>query len=88
MSLFNRKQRRAAAIAARTSKQIQQEYQQACAAVGDRSFQLSILKAQVEDLYKRMHALGSEMNQALAKEQKEAEAAKIQEAKDASQSKA
>ena len=70
VNLFNRKARRAGAQEPRTSQQIQQDYQQACAAVGDRGFQASILKAQTEELYKRMHALGTEMNQALAKENK------------------
>lgn len=69
MSLFNRKQRRAGAQEPRTPQQIRQEYESCCAAAGDKAFQVSILQQQIKQLDERRHALGNEMNQAMAKEQ-------------------
>lgn len=69
MKLFNRKTRRATGQdEPRSPQQIQAEYARLCGLVGDREFQISVNKAQIAELFVKMHTLGKEMNAAQEKE--------------------
>jgi chromosome segregation ATPase len=67
--LLNRKQRRTAAsferrgiqMADRTREQINNEYANTCAQIGERSFQISTMEADIESLKQKIVALGKEI---------------------------
>ena len=51
----------------RTVEEIQQEYGNVCAAIGEKGFQLKVLEADIQKGHQRIVELGKEMNKAQEK---------------------
>lgn len=88
MSFFNRKQRRALNRALPSADQINNQYGQVCAAIGDSYLKISAIEAHIASLTKQANLLGEEMAKVNAQKAEEVKSSQPKEALSAAKQKA